>query len=111
MLAHQERAARYRLDRVETTAPTAGDGWTVTGAKSVVPAGDEADAYIVPARISGDADDADGIALFLVEREQPGVEARGYPTQDGARAAEVTFAAARATLLVPAGQGPRCSNT
>jgi len=105
VLAHQEREARYRLNHVTTTAAAAGDGWTVSGAKSVVPAGDQADAFVVPARTAHDAHDATGIALFLVERSQPGVTARGYPTQDGARAAEVAFADARATLLAPAGQG------
>src|SRR5262249_2992505 len=50
-------------------------------------------------------DDAGGIALFLVERQSQGVSTRGYGTQDGARAAEVSFADAPATLLVAAGQG------
>jgi hypothetical protein len=50
-----------------------------------VPAGDEADAYIVPAQLDGK------IALFLVERAADGVAARGYGTQDGSRAAEVVF--------------------
>ena len=105
VLAHQEREARYRLDHVAATATAAGDGWTVSGAKSIVPAGDRADAFVVPARTAGDIGDASGIALFLVERKQPGVAARGYSTQDGARAAELTFTDARASLLVPAGQG------
>jgi alkylation response protein AidB-like acyl-CoA dehydrogenase len=109
VLAHQEREARYRLNHVTTTAVPAADGgdaaWTVSGAKSIVPAGDHADAFIVPARTAHDAHDATGIALFLVEREQPGVTTRGYPTQDGGRAPEVAFPDAAATLLVPAGQG------
>jgi alkylation response protein AidB-like acyl-CoA dehydrogenase len=33
-----------------------------------------------------------GIHLFLVPRDTMGVSVRGYPTQDGARAAEVTLA-------------------
>ena len=103
VLAHQERKARYRLNHVETSASQAGGRWTVSGAKSIVPAGDQADAFIVPARVSGAADDASGIALFLVERAAGGVAARGYGTQDGARAAEVTFTQAPATLLADAG--------
>jgi len=103
VLAHQERKARYRLTHVETSASQAGGRWTVSGAKSIVPAGDQADAFIVPARVSGAADDASGIALFLVERAAGGVAARGYGTQDGARAAEVTFTQAPATLLADAG--------
>jgi alkylation response protein AidB-like acyl-CoA dehydrogenase len=103
VLAHQERKTRYRLDHVETSASQAGGRWTVSGAKSIVPAGDRADAFIVPARVSGAADDANGIALFLVERAAAGVATRGYGTQDGARAAEITFTQAPATLLVAAG--------
>jgi alkylation response protein AidB-like acyl-CoA dehydrogenase len=65
----------------------------------VVPAGDEADAYLVPARWSDGADEGGGVGLFLVERATPGVAVRGYPTQDGARAAELTLEGARAILL------------
>eukprot|EP01034_Spumella_vulgaris_P045448 gene45448-56612_t len=35
VLAHVERKARYRLDVCSTTATPAGDGWTLSGAKSV----------------------------------------------------------------------------
>ncbi|MDE2455773.1 MAG: acyl-CoA dehydrogenase family protein [Burkholderiales bacterium] len=101
VLAHQERAARYRLNHVQTRAEHKGSGWTLSGAKSLVPAGDEADAFIVPARISGGVDDAAGIGLFLVERGAATV--RGYPTQDGARAAEVGLDKAAAALLAEDG--------
>jgi hypothetical protein len=100
VLAHQERDARYVLRHVTTTAQEQGGQWRVSGAKSVVPVGDQADAYIVPARVSGTVDDARGIALLLVERTAAGVSTRGYPTQDGGRAAEVRFDNAPATLLV-----------
>ncbi len=60
VLAHQERKARYHLDQCEATATQAGDAWKITGDKSVVPAGDQADAFIVPAKANGK------IALFLV---------------------------------------------
>lgn len=103
VLAHQERAARYRLAHCETTATRDGAGnWLVSGAKSIVPAGEHANAWIVPARVSGAADDPAGIALFVVSRGA-GVTTRGYPTQDGACAAEVTFDRASATELLPAG--------
>ena len=51
VLAHQERQARYRLDVCETTAVQAGAAWKVSGAKSIVPAGDQADAFLVPAAV------------------------------------------------------------
>ena len=93
VLAQQERKARYRLDVCEARATKAGDDWTVSGTKSVVPAGDQADAYLVPATVDGK------IALFLVERSADGVAARGYGTQDGGRAAEVVFDKAAAVLV------------
>jgi alkylation response protein AidB-like acyl-CoA dehydrogenase len=105
VLALQERGARYKLNQVSTSARQNGDAWTVTGAKSIVPAGDQADAFIVPARVSGAADDAAGIALFLVERQAAGVSTRGYSTQDGARAAEVSFSSSPATLVAAPGEG------
>jgi alkylation response protein AidB-like acyl-CoA dehydrogenase len=91
VLAHQERAARYRLQHVTTRAVATGDGWALTGRKSVVPAGDEADAWIVPARWRGADDDEAGIGLFLVERGAAGATVGAHPTQDGARAAELQF--------------------
>lgn len=104
VLAHQERAARYRPSHVTTRATKAGNGWTVTGAKSLVPAGDEADAFIVPARIAGADGDETGIGLFLVEKAA--AQVRGYPTQDGSRAAELKLANAAAALITEDGFGP-----
>jgi alkylation response protein AidB-like acyl-CoA dehydrogenase len=95
VLAHQERAARYRLDQVATCATETATGWLLDGAKSLVPAGDEADAFIVPAH------SAHGIRLFLVERSQ--AQVRGYPTQDGARAAELVLASAHGQLITADG--------
>jgi alkylation response protein AidB-like acyl-CoA dehydrogenase len=92
VLAHQEPGARYRLDAPTTTATPQGGGWVLDGLKQLVPAGDEADAYVVPARVG-----AQGIGLFLVERERCTV--RGYPTADGARAADVTLAASPGLAL------------
>lgn len=99
VLAHQERAARYRLHHVSTSAKADGDAWLLSGDKSIVPAGDQADAFIVPARVSGAVDAADGIALFLVAKDAVGVATRGYPTQDGGRAAELQLRGARAALI------------
>jgi len=95
--ALQERAARYRLSHVTTRAVRNGADWALTGSKCVVPGGDEADAYIVPARISGNDIDTTGIGLFLVERTA--AQVTGYPTQDGARAADVVLSASAAQLI------------
>ncbi len=103
VLAHQERAARYRLAHVETTATQSSGTWQLAGAKTVVPAGQHAGAFIVPARVHGGPDDPAGIALFLVSAGQTGVSVRGYPTQDGACAADLTLDKADAIELLPPG--------
>ncbi|OYU43537.1 MAG: acyl-CoA dehydrogenase [Burkholderiales bacterium PBB4] len=97
-LAYQERAARYRLDTCEAKATQAPGGYVIQGSKSIVPMGDQADAFIVPAKINSQ------LALFVVERASAGVTARGYGTQDGSRAAEVSLHNAPASLLTMQGQ-------
>ena len=93
VLAHQERAARYQLNRCAAQATESGGAWTVTGTKSVVAVGDQADAFVVPATVNGQ------IALFLVERSASGVNTQAYVTQDGSRAAEVVLNKAPAQLI------------
>jgi pimeloyl-CoA dehydrogenase small subunit len=94
--AHVERHSRYDLNDVATTAEKQGGAWVLNGAKSVVIHGDSADKLFVTARIAGGQRDRDGIGLFLVDPASPGVARRGYPTQDGLRAAELTLTDARA---------------
>ena len=91
VLAHQERGARYFLHHTGTEARAHGEGHRLTGAKSIVPAGDEADAYIVPARLVEGGAETTRVGLFLVAKDAPGLGVRGYPTQDGARAAELVL--------------------
>ena len=89
--AHAERQARYDLADVTTTARREGDGFVLDGAKSLVLHGDFADLLVVSARLSGGRRDRGGLGLFLVAADAPGVVRRGYGTQDGQRAAEVTL--------------------
>ena len=103
VLAQQERHSRYELDKVAVKAAEGGGGWKLSGTKVVVPAGDEADAFIVSARISGSESDPAGVALFVVDKGAAGVALRGYPTQDGARAADLVLADTPATLLTKNG--------
>jgi alkylation response protein AidB-like acyl-CoA dehydrogenase len=103
VLAHQERKARHRLAHVEMTAKNTSGTWQLTGTKTMVPAGAQAGSFIVPARVSGAVDDPEGIALFLVSKGERGVTVRGYPTQDGACAADLVLAGADAIELLAAG--------
>ena len=93
VLAHQERAARYNPSKCEAKAALSQQMYALTATKSIVMAGDHADAFIVPAMLNG------SMALFLVERTAAGVATKGYVTQDGGRAAEVMFSNAPAALI------------
>src|ERR1700734_268002 len=67
-VAFHEPHARYDLFEVETVANGQGDRQTLTGTKSVVLHGAQADYWIVPARLNGE------IALFVVARDAAGVK-------------------------------------
>ena len=73
-----------------------GGGFVLDGEKALVGHGDSADKLIVSARLEGARRDRDGLGLFLVDADAPGVTRRGYPTQDGQRAAEIAFTDVRA---------------
>jgi pimeloyl-CoA dehydrogenase small subunit len=95
-LAHQEKQARFDLADTATTARADGKGgYTLEGEKVVVLHGDTADKLIVTARVSGARNERGSVGLFLVDAKASGVTRRGYPTQDGMRAADVTLSAVK----------------
>ena len=93
--AYAEPQARYDLFDVETTADKDGDGFVLNGAKGVVGYAACADWIVVSARTAGGTRDRDGITLFLVANDTPGLARRDYPTVDGQRASEVSFESVR----------------
>ena len=90
-LAHGEPDGRYGLSHVRTRAEPGAEGWRITGTKSVVFNGGSADTLIVSARIAGEIDAEEGLALFRVDPNQPAVTRRAYATIDGGSAAEITM--------------------
>ena len=82
-LAWQERGGRYRIEHAQTNAMPQGQGHVLTGTKSVVAVGDQADALLVSAKLDGQ------LAMFLVDGQASGLSRHGYGVQDGSRAAEV----------------------
>jgi pimeloyl-CoA dehydrogenase small subunit len=93
--AYTERQSRYDLHDIETRAVRDGAEWVLDGEKGVVVHGDTADKLIVTARVGGGRRDRGGVAAFIVDGRAAGVSRRGYPTQDGLRAAEITLANVR----------------
>jgi alkylation response protein AidB-like acyl-CoA dehydrogenase len=61
----------------------------------VVLNGDSADKLIVVARTAGDRRAKEGIGLFVVDAKAPGVSIRGYATQDGRRAADISLSSVK----------------
>ncbi len=107
-LAQIERGSRYDLNDVTLAAKADGSDYVLEGEKSVVLGGAAADYFIVSARTSGGRRDEDGITLFLVDAKSPGVSRRGYPTQDGFHAAEVSFGSVKvlaANIIGEVGKG------
>jgi pimeloyl-CoA dehydrogenase small subunit len=89
--AQLEKNSRYDLQDVATSAKKKGDAYVIDGEKFVVLNGEAADTLIVTARTKGGQRDANGVGVFLVPGDAKGVAKKGYPTQDGLHAADVTF--------------------
>lgn len=107
-LAHDEPGTHYETSRVSSRAERDADGWILRGAKAVVQHGEHANLLLVSARTSGDDGAEDGISLFLLPRDTPGITLRGYRKIDGGRAAEVVLDHVRVgadALLGEADQG------
>jgi len=99
-LACYEASGRYDLAHVACSAVGRGGaqnangrdaGWRLSGRKAVVLDAESADCFLVSARNSGSVAAADGISLFLVRRDAPGLTLLGYPTQSGGRAADLSL--------------------
>src|SRR6516165_926855 len=93
--AHTERHSRYDLADIETRGVRDGASWVLDGEKGVVLHGDSADKLIVTARVGGGRRDRGGVGVFIVDATAAGVSRRGYPTQDGLRAAEIALTGVR----------------
>lgn len=92
-LAAHEEAGRYDLSHVACAATRRGGGWLLSGEKVAVLDAPSADYLLVSARTSGSVLDTDGMALFLVKADAPGVAVLEYPTQSGGRAGDIRLEA------------------
>jgi acyl-CoA dehydrogenase len=76
-VAYQETGSRYDASKVATKATKSGNGWTLSGEKIQVLDGHVADFLIVSTRTGVSARTssagADGITLFLVAADTPGI--------------------------------------
>ena len=106
-LAHSEPGSRFDLARVASEARQDGGGWVLSGRKCVVVNGGAADYLVVSARTAGNTADEEGLSLFLVPKDTPGLDLRDYPLTGGGSAAEIAMQDVRlpgAALLGEAGK-------
>jgi alkylation response protein AidB-like acyl-CoA dehydrogenase len=89
-LAAFESQSRYDLGAVATTAVPKDGGFLLQGNKAVVAAAPWADHFIVSARTS-DTPGADGISLFIVDRQSANLHLQSFKTIDGRRAADIAL--------------------
>jgi alkylation response protein AidB-like acyl-CoA dehydrogenase len=88
-LALTEPDYGWDASRVRMTARPLGGGYVLDGTKRFVPDAGAADTLIVAARTT--VGDADGISLFLVDRDAPGVSLQPMRGFSGAPLFEITF--------------------
>jgi pimeloyl-CoA dehydrogenase len=89
--AHDEPAGRHAPLWVETRAERKNGRWILDGVKSPVLGAELAGHIVVSARVSGQAADADGCALFLVDPKSAGVTLRNFRLVDDSAASELTL--------------------
>ena len=104
-LAWTEKASRFDLAKVTTTAHREGKDYVLTGEKSAVIAAPWADYLIVSARASGQRHDRGGVSLFVVDRRAANLHLQSFKTIDGRRAAEISLGGVRGQLLGKEGEG------
>jgi alkylation response protein AidB-like acyl-CoA dehydrogenase len=88
VLAHDEPGTRFDWQAVETRAWPVGNGYVLTGHKSVVPHGASADVLLVTARLAQTGEHGP-LAVFAVPHDAVGMRQVPYATVDGVRASEV----------------------
>ena len=87
--AHSERAARFDLAKVETTATRTPDGWRLDGQKIAVLDGNAASQIIMSARVANSNGASGKLCLFLVPAKTPGLTMRDYSRLGGGRACNI----------------------
>ena len=106
--AHSERAARFDLAHVETTAKKSPEGWRLDGRKTAVLDGTAANWIIVSARIAGDKGAPGNLCLFLVPSGTSGITLRDFPRLGGGRACNLDLAEVRVSADALLGDGSDC---
>jgi len=103
-LAVDEQERVFAPENTALEAREEGGGFVLSGRKTVVLNGDQADRILVLARTSGEPGDQQGLSLFLLDPTSEGVTLTPHRLVDGHRAARLQLDAVRLsadTLIFP----------
>ena len=110
-VALHEPRARHDIWHCEASATASGDGWTLSGTKSLGHGAAAAEQIIVLARIDGEPGSGnEGLGLFLVPADAAGVTVTPYRLRDDHWAADValdTVAVGGDALLLGTGEAAK----
>ena len=88
--AYLEEGSVADPTHVKTIAEPSADGFILNGSKTVVLNGPEADFFIVSVSTGANhKDSSQGISLFVVAKDNPGLSLKNYKTYDGRSASEL----------------------
>jgi alkylation response protein AidB-like acyl-CoA dehydrogenase len=90
VFAHDEPSTRFDRMAIATRAWPLGNGYVITGGKSVIPHGGSADVLLVTARLDR-AGETGPMAVFALQRDAVGLRQTAFTTVDGVRASEITL--------------------
>lgn len=89
-LAYLEEGNVANPHYVTTKAESTGEGYLLNGSKTVVLNGPEANLFLVSARVGDNpAQTKEGISIFVVDKNTPGLSYKNYKTYDGRSACEL----------------------
>jgi alkylation response protein AidB-like acyl-CoA dehydrogenase len=81
----------HRPERIAMSAKREGEGFALSGEKRLVVGGHIADLLIVAARTSGTPGSTEGLTLFAIQRDQPGLSATTDRLADSSLSSRIVF--------------------
>ena len=90
-LALTEASGQYEAGDIAVRCDPAGDGYAIDGVKMFVSDGQAADSFIVAARSANNPDPREGVSLFIVDADTPGVTVTPLRVMGIDKQAEVVF--------------------
>jgi alkylation response protein AidB-like acyl-CoA dehydrogenase len=90
-LAVAESKSRYEMDEIESNAVSQGGFYVLNGRKLFVPDAQSVDYIVCASRVDGTDSEQDGITLFIIDVNTPGVTIKPLPMIAGDKQCEVIF--------------------